>query len=167
MVIKPNLLIPVHSIISPSQLFLWQQFLNQRTVLLHLLDLYVSFLVFLVDEHVCILAGRTAAPLVGHPAAAVTLLFEEGHGEGGDSGVIEFDPAVALLDDAVVVAHVWSAGVHDDALEAQLVELLAATVKGLFFKFLCLLLVILQSLHILHSQRFSQLEALLGEWFKV
>lgn len=56
---------------------------------------------------------------------------------------------------------------HDDALEVQLVELLAATVKGLLFKFFSLFLVLLQSLQILHSQRLPQFEALLCERLKV
>lgn len=56
---------------------------------------------------------------------------------------------------------------HDDALEVQLVELLAATVKGLLLKFFTLFLVLLQTLHILHPQCLPQFEALLSERFKV
>jgi hypothetical protein len=77
MIVKPNLLIPADSIISPSQFFLRQQFFDQRTVVLHFIDLDVSLLVLLVDQHVCVFAGRTAAPFVGHPTAAVALLLEE------------------------------------------------------------------------------------------
>lgn len=49
MIVKPNLLVPVDSIISPSQFLLRQQFLHHRSVVLHLIDLDISLLVLLIN----------------------------------------------------------------------------------------------------------------------
>lgn len=117
MVVQPDLLIPLHSIVNGAQLLLRKDLLHQRPVLLWFLDFDIPSQLLLIDQDIGILAGRAASPLIGHEGTAVALVIEEGRGEGGDSGIIEFYPSVAFLDNAVVVSYVGRARVHDDALE--------------------------------------------------